>query len=121
MKLNPDCMRDVMLAVEAAPFGAHITERELSAWLPQWSAEDIMYSCIQLGKVQYLEVEEKRYISSRGVVVHDLTPQGHLALNNIRKDTIWNKAKAIALKAGKAGIVALVDIAKDVVASGIIS
>lgn len=119
MKLNPDCMRDVLFAVEAAPFGAHITERELSAWLPQWSKDDIIYSCIQLGKAQYLEVEEKHYIRSRGVEVHDLTPQGHLALSNIRKDTIWNKAKAIALQAGKAGIVALVDIAKDVASSSI--
>lgn len=120
MKLNPDCMRDVLFAVEAAPLGAHITERELSAWLPQWSKDDIIYSCIQLGKAQYLEVEEKHYIRSCGVEVHDLTPQGHLALSNIRTDTVWNKAKTIALKAGKAGIVALVDIAKDIVASGMI-
>ena len=88
MKLNPDCMRDVLFAVEATPFGAHITEKELSAWLPQWSKDDIIYSCIQLGKAQYLEVEEKHYIRSYGVEVHDLTPQGHLALNNIPKDTI---------------------------------
>ena len=40
--------------------------------------------------------------------------------SNIRTDTVWNKAKTIALKAGKAGIVALVDIAKDIVASGMI-
>ena len=113
-------MRDVLFAVEAAPLGAHITERELSAWLPQWSKDEIIYSCIQLGKAKYLEVEEKHYIRSRGVEVHAWTPQGHLALSNIRKDTVWTKATTIALKAENAVLVALLDLAQARVGSGMI-
>ena len=39
---------------------------------------------------------------------------------SMKLNPVWNKAKTIALKAGKAGIVALVDVAKDIVASGMI-
>ena len=119
MELKPDCMRDVLLAVEAAPLDRYLTETELSECLPQWGKDDIVYSCIQLGKAKYLEVEVKNFIRARkGVVVRDLTPQGHQALNQIRKNTVWNRAKEIAKKTGKAGIVFLADIAKDVIASG---
>lgn len=97
MTLNQDCIRDVLLQVEAAGLADHITEKTLHAKLPAYTEDEICYACYMLGDAGYLEIEKDRYIRHVGVTVHGMTYKGHGFLDQIRDATVWDKVK----KAGK--------------------
>ena len=48
MTLNPDCVRDVLLAMEQCEFGEHHTIASLHEDLSQYSEEELCYTCLKL-------------------------------------------------------------------------
>lgn len=104
MKLNPDCMRDVMLQIEKL-WEIKINERgyiqngflHISALynaLPEYSKEDIYYSLFNLKQAGYIEVNGKLLdpdISQ--FCVHHMTFTGHEFLNRIRDTQNWGRIK----------------------------
>lgn len=55
MRLDPDCVRDVLLAVEAAKADEHISPRTLHDALPQYSESEIEYTCLILDDGGFLK------------------------------------------------------------------
>lgn len=45
MTLNQDCLRDVLLQVEAAGLSDYISEETLHTRLPQYTEDEICYAC----------------------------------------------------------------------------
>lgn len=117
LTLNQDCIRDVLLQVEAAGLANHITEKTLHAKLPAYTEDEICYACYMLGDAGYLEIEKDRYIRHVGVTVHGMTYKGHGFLDQIRDATVWDKVKKRAKALGTVALTALADIAKDVIAA----
>lgn len=123
MKLNPDCVRDILLGIEnACVVDMHAYFRfDNSPPLPQcveiklqdkYSPEEIAYHLRQCDLSGFL------FKCNRAIgitTVCDLSPAGHEFLANIRANTIWNKTKTIAEKVGTASLGAFVQISSNVI------
>lgn len=115
MQINPDCVRDIMLVAEKAPFGKFLRCRDLSSLLPnQYSENDIQYACLQLeqGKLLDVKVVNKNLPHSppKAVLIRDITPEGHKFLDSIRKDTAWGKVKEFVKKNGVQSLPVLIQL-----------
>ena len=118
MKLDADCVRSVLLAVEALNYGEDTNPDKLHALLPEYSVEQLEYTCLMLGDGGYLNlmtVELPMQYTPGVKAVTSLTYAGHEFIANIRKDTIWSGVKDIAAKLGTNSLSGLSQIASGVV------
>lgn len=101
MKLNLDCIRAVMLAVENKPLGETLSIRELEA-CTHFPEDDVIYTCLKLEEAGFLDLLT---VPIRGPLpgiksVGELSYAGHEFLNSIRSDDIWAKTKKHAKDLG---------------------
>ncbi|MDL2257554.1 DUF2513 domain-containing protein [Eubacteriales bacterium OttesenSCG-928-K08] len=117
MRLNPDCIRDVLLNIEnvVTPSKQYMFPDDRDENLTHYTSEEIIYhmdQCFQSGLI----LGFKRYIHGSGASVQDLTPNGHEFLADIRSNTVWEKTKSKASSLGVTSLRALKDIAVQVIA-----
>ena len=120
MKLNMDCIRDILIAVESMNYGDVYTVSKLHDNLPSYSENELNYHCLQLIQAGFLNAKPVNVINSTTPQVgriRDLTFSGHQFLADIRSDTTWNKTKDIAKSVGVESLHAIKDIAVWVVTS----
>lgn len=120
MKLNPDCVRDILIAVEAMEYNSVYTLSKLQEKLPAYSEDELNYHCLQMidaGLLRAKSINVMGSITPQIWRIFDLTYPGHQFLADIRSDTTWNKTKTIAKSAGSESLHALKDIAVGVVTS----
>lgn len=118
MKLNPDCIRDILLAVERT------TDHEHEMRYAEDDTEDLNYTprevfyhidqCEQFGLIRGV-----RRTLDGAYYIRDLTPAGHEFLANIRSETLWNTTKETAKKVGSFSLDTLTKIAINVVSEAI--
>lgn len=121
MKLNIDCIRDILISVESLNYGETFGIDDLMEKLPDYSEEELQYHCLQLLDAGFLNAKTIQFLRSPLQIHHisDLTYNGHQFLADIRSDTTWSKTKEIALKAGSVSLHALKDISAGVVTAAI--
>lgn len=115
MRLNPDCIRDILLTVEeSTDFSTRWTYSPQNEYkdLINYSANEIFYHIKQCENDGLL-LGVKWYIVEE-CDVKDLSPAGHEFLSKIRQDTTWYKVKENFMIAGSATLRVLVDIASNV-------
>ncbi|MDE5777466.1 MAG: DUF2513 domain-containing protein [Lachnospiraceae bacterium] len=117
MKLNIDCVRDVLLQCEEIPLNGKLSFKELVALLSGYSEDDLTYTCIKLHEAGYLSIV---YIDYKGKEKHvssisDISFQGHEFLNNIKDSSVWNNIKNVGSKVGATSISAFTQIATGVI------
>lgn len=119
LRLNPDCIRDILFAVEEntgyreeLAIGRNET---LPTQLLKYDFKTVVYhvnQCILSGLVikghPLLRVD---------VCIADLSPAGHEFLANIRADNNWSKVKKKASEVGSQSLSVLAEIAGQVIAS----
>lgn len=118
MKLNPNCIRDVMLTIEDKPITKRYNCMQLCSILPNYSEEDIYYTCIKLHEGGYLHLDiigTNKYMLPKISTIGDLTFSGHQFLENIRNDSTWNKVLAMAKSVGSFSMPTLSAIAVKIV------
>ena len=117
MKFNPDCARDVLIALESCGPREIITVEKLCERIPGQSADDVHYSCKKLNEAGFIEAETADFLAGGTsiIAVKDITYAGHEFLTNIRKDAIWDGVKSVAKKVGATSISAMTQIATNVV------
>lgn len=121
MKLNPDCIRDILLDVESkSSFGNYVDYLgpEDIQPLSKYSYDEIMYHIRQCA-ASGLFLGEVQYYMDGGFSIIDLSPSAHEFLANIRQDNNWSKTKEIAKGIGSFSLGLLRDIAVQVVSSAI--
>ena len=116
MKLNNDCVRDILLCTEENT-GYHtaivISQDSMPFQILQaYNPEEVLYHIEQCKKADLIET--KNFING-GISINDLTPNGHDFLANIRSDTVWNDTKAVGQKIGITSLSALLQISTGVV------
>lgn len=120
MKLNPDCIRSILLAVEEnTDYGSFMRYSSSSEYehLKPFSYEEVMYH-IKQSEISGLLLKVNYFLGAgAGCLIHDLSPSGHEFLANIRLDTNWNKTKDIAKNVGSYSLDALTKIATGVITS----
>ncbi|MDF2538852.1 MAG: hypothetical protein K0S76_1873 [Herbinix sp.] len=119
MKLNPDCIRDILFAVEETTtfdddfyYGY---EGQTSERLKKYPSDVVMYHIRQCDETGFfigckLTITDEYYID-------DLSPLAHQFLADIRSDNAWNKTKEIAKGIGTFSLDALKQIATSVTAA----
>lgn len=115
MKLDPDCTRAILLAVEDVCDITHhfVSSKDFLKIGGNFSYEEIDYHARQCDMAGMF-AGYKRPVTG-GWEVADLTPKAHEFLANIRADTVWNHTKAVAAKVGSKSLYALTQIASAVV------
>lgn len=115
MKLNPDCTRSILMAVEEICDMDHYFDSQFDIGKigGPYSAEEIAYHARQC-EMAGMFYKFKCRIDGEWEVV-DLTTAGHEFLANIREDTIWNNVKNISAKIGSKSLGAISQIAAAVV------
>lgn len=126
MKLNPDCVREVLIWLEKNQRIDVLSgrlEAILTVHLPDkinsFSAEDVVYATKQMAENGLLKTRSVGVDDSDACWIEDISPKGHEFLENIRNDTNWNKVKEGAAKTGSFALSALEKIATAVVAAAI--
>lgn len=122
--LNYDCVRSVLLAVEASPRGKRIDLNTLQNALPDFDRDDIHYACIKLSEAKYMDMILSRALRAdlpTVVKITDITFAGHEFLNSIRNDDNWGKVKETAKDVGASSLKTLADIAVEVAKAAILS
>lgn len=119
MVLNIDCVRDVLIAIEQTSFNERITFKYLVTSLPQYTEEDITYTCLKLEEGNYIELIKFKTLGSRYPSISEITNLtlfGHEFLNTIREEPIFTKTKNLSKKIGVSSLSAIKDIATNVIA-----
>lgn len=117
MKLNPDCVRHVLLVVE------ELSNFDNFFCFPKdwpkdsfdvYSAQEIRYhieQCFASGLL--LEAKGARDLSMN-IFIQDLSPAGHKLLADIRPENNWTKIKKILSKAGTVTLKLIESVASGV-------
>ena len=120
MKLNPDCVRDILLSIES------VTDCTTSwtykkgectcNFLSRYSHEEITYHVKQC-KYANLITNFTQYDMYTALIVNDLTPTGHQFLANTVSPSVWEKTKHISKKIGCVSLPALMQISTSIMTS----
>lgn len=118
MKLNNDCVRDILLTLEEICNPEQIFTYHVSETIPErlsaYSHLEIRYHLKQCHMADLI-VGFKSYDNGKALTVTDLSPVGHAYLANIRSNTIWGKTKKIASELGANSLNSMVQISSQIV------
>lgn len=105
MKLNYDCIRDVLLEIEKSQMVSTSADGDVqmeALWiekiysaLPKYSKEDIFYSLFNLEQAGYVDLSIQ-WMSGcvRNCAINHMTFMGHEFLNSIRDSKRWKAIKS---------------------------
>ena len=121
MKLNPDCCRAVLLAVEEKSLGEIYTLPQLVEKLETYTTDDITYSCLKLSEAGFLDIATATPLlnqySPTITTIYDITYQGHIFLEKVRNDNIWEETKSKTRKVGAFALDILAQVAGNIITS----
>lgn len=130
MKLNPDCIRAVLLELERELVYTEnndgliernfITLDELNGLMIRYSKEDIFYSLSNLEQAGHINMLTRWADNAVCLcLIYDLTFQGHEFLDKIRDDQSWSKVKGGAAAIRNYSLDAINAIANGVASAAI--
>lgn len=132
MKLNKECIRDMLLYIEEhciyyddAKFGHRLhevtwLELSQSTELSQYTLDDKYYTVQKLFEGRFIQgtvVPKNCYHRFTRAYINSLTLSGHKLLDNIRPEPVWNKTKGILHKIGDFSIDVMSQVAGEVMAA----
>lgn len=115
MRLNPDCIRDILLYIESQTDSEidSVEFEELIDNLTDYDENTLHYHVNQISKSDL--VDSVFYADDKPLFISDLSPEGHEFLANVKSNTNWNKTKEIAKNVGSSSINSLKEIAVSVI------
>lgn len=101
MKLDIDCVRDVLLDLETFPIGCY-TLYDFKDSLDKHGINNVLYTLSKLKEAGYINAEiscwESGSIDCYGV--YNMTFTGHQFLETIRANKVWTKTQGILNQIG---------------------
>jgi len=122
MVLDPNCVRDILIAVEDSSIGERLNLDTLHAKIPEHDAETVWYACLKLNEGGYIDltsVQLLRVPMPSIKSINSLTYDGHELLNSIRSESNWSKTKDVAKKAGVFSLKGIAEIGQQVASAAI--
>ncbi|WP_251911587.1 DUF2513 domain-containing protein [Lactobacillus gasseri] len=118
MKLNNDCVRNILLFIEANQTSGktlHVESIIKSLKLTGYKEDEIKYALSKLNETPYVNFDLTEY---NGLVLDGisgaLTWEGHQFLDNIRNKSTWENVKSnIKEKVGNASITIIAAVAES--------
>lgn len=125
MKLNHNCVRDILLYLESVPYVKTNCNGDVEftgVWLdnicealPKYSKDVIFYALFELDDGGYINISESDTDDAiTSCCVNYITYAGHEFLNTIRANPTWEKTLSIAGNVGNFGLQMLAKIAEGV-------
>lgn len=125
MKLDHECVRDILLFLETAPYVTTNADGDIEhvgVWLPeickalpQHPKEVIFYTLEKLEEADYIDLSTQWGGDCLSACcVNYMTYDGHEFLDKIRPDSVWERTTGIAGKIGSFGLQMLSKIAEGV-------
>lgn len=129
MRINYDCIRDVLLSLENLLILDEnlemntVSPDELCSELPDYQKQDIVYSLLMLRDAGYLDVNViEADCGIIGMMVYGITFEGHKYLDTVRSSPIWEETKkTFKEKAIEMTIDTIILVAKKIIQSRLIS
>lgn len=120
MKLNYDCIRDILLTIEEIPNRkGELNLENFKSYkkLSKYNEDEIQYNALKLLKEEYvigLKIPDKN--TTIVLFLTDLTWSGHALLNDIRSETVFNQTKEKIIKSvGSASLTIFQQLASTIV------
>lgn len=115
MRLNPDCMRDVLLvAEENLPLNGSLPMSDLLPLLPGYSKDEITYTCLKLNEANLLNIFKTPYPGGTFVNdIREITYNGHQFLENIRNQSTWETVKQKLSLLGSSSVPVIMSVASQ--------
>lgn len=118
MKLNSDCIRDILLTVEEECDYSHVMDYDrdvnVTTRLQKYTHDELIYHIKQC-EYANLTLNTTYYDGGKHIIIRDLSPNGHQFLADIREDNVWNGVKDVAKKVGSTSLSALIQISSNVI------
>ena len=117
MKLNHDCVRELMLYLEenlecSSVLSIHKID------IPKYQFEEILYTAKKLKEAGYIRSKTTvGGIDNVRMYITEITWDGHKFLDTIRDDQVWSHTKSILSKVSSASISFVSNIASQVLAN----
>ena len=102
MKLNYDCIRDVLLAIENLPYGVVRSIEQLN--LIHYDINTVRYTVEKLVEGGFIEGNECGSFGNYDCLIRNLTIYGHQFLETIRPVEIWDKVKDATQAVGSSSL-----------------
>jgi hypothetical protein len=121
LKLNPDCIRDILLTVEENTGYNQIMQYDGAnsethyEYFKKYQEDEVFYHIKQC-ELNGFFTNIKWYFPD-GCIIFDLSPAGHEFLANIRTDNNWNKVKQKAKSVGSESLSVIAQIAGQVISA----
>lgn len=133
MKLNPDCVRDVLIYLEDTLYYEENEQCQLSKPSVGWTTvsrdehlsskyliDDIKYTIFQLYKSGMIEAKQNSTPQNiLSLDITDITWEGHELLASLRGEELWKETKSVAQKLGVLSVKGLVKVAEAVMNAAI--
>jgi len=112
MKLNQDCIRDLMLVLEKHPSLERISAIELHKYndLQPYKLSEVVYVILVLSDGGFLTTDG---LDDINVSVYRMTYSGHELLEAVRKKDVWEVAKAQGKQLGAVTLPMLIKYALE--------
>lgn len=115
MRLNNECVRDLLLTIEEN-LGINDKVSIDDFELPNYSDDELIYTALKLIEAGFINGESSRMIDgSIFVYVSSLTWDGHKFLDNIRDNEVWSKTKSIVSKFSSVSLGIISNVAAQVI------
>ncbi len=115
MKLDIDCVRDVLLELEKLPVDCH-TVYTFQESIARHGVENVEYTLAKLSEANYIKANiclwESGEYDFNGI--YCLTFAGHEFLASVKQPNVWDQLKTAATTGGSAGIKLLGDVALEI-------
>ena len=116
MRLNHECVRQIMLLIESdIPYNHYLTKSGLinNERLSSFTEEEILYAILRLNEAGFINcnIQPADGIPIYNLFLSGLTWSGHEFLDNIRDNKVWAFVKQIASKTTSASLPILAQLA----------
>ena len=112
MKLNNDCIRDILLFIEESTNNNNLCVDVdlLINNLDKYTSDEIFYHIRQISKYDYVDFVD--YADNNPYLIGDLTPIGRNFIDNVRDNKVWSNTKKVASKLSSISLPILTSIAE---------
>ncbi len=116
MKLDIECVRDILITLEQQPDFVEMPVYAFSSLLPQYTINQIIYTCWRLYEGGYINLflfHQPTSSKPRIRCIGDLTFKGHEFLADIKPKGNWEKLSTALMHGGSASFKTIANVAID--------
>lgn len=116
MKLNQECIRDLLLYLENnLTIGNNIVASNLT--LKQYSSDDIVYTTDKLYEAGFINCSRKSFDNKPYIMINSISYSGHQYLDTIRDNRVWKETKQKLSKFSSVSLPIIQELASSLIKS----